>query len=112
MWYITIVALDGAQRLRLEDDEVDGVTEEVELGEKSNSEPNGQSDKKIFSGVPFPNESADSVGIGSPQRQGTTHCSRGRGSKRTIVNSRSLVQAVSQQQKGSHQAKKASSRKH
>lgn len=36
---------------------------------------------------------------------------RGRGSKKIFANSRSLVQAASQQQKGSHHAKKASSRR-
>ena len=74
-------------------------------GIESNSEHNEQVDQ--------PNVAvADLTGKGALQRQGITHRSRGRGLKMAIVNSRSLVQAVTQQQKGSQQAKKSSSRKH
>ena len=45
-------------------------------------------------------------------RQGTTQRSRGKSLRRAIVNSRDLVQAVTQQQKGQQNSKKASLRKH
>ncbi|RID53730.1 hypothetical protein BRARA_G01107 [Brassica rapa] len=44
--------------------------------------------------------------------QGTTQRSRGKNLRRAIVNSRDLVQAVTQQQKGQQNSKKASLRKH
>lgn len=46
-----------------------------------------------------------------PHRPGSSHRSRGRGAKKVFVNTRSLVKAVSQQQKGSNQTRKTSSRK-
>lgn len=46
------------------------------------------------------------------QRQGGYQRNKGRGAKRGIVNSRDLVQAVTQQQKANSQVRKASSRKH
>ena len=46
------------------------------------------------------------------QRQCSSQRSHGRGTKKTIVNSRALVHAISQQQKGQNITKKASSRKH
>lgn len=60
---------------------------------------------------PLVNIPAENTSVPIAQRQSSTHHSRGRGAKRTIVNSRSLVQAVTQQQKGSQHTKKASSRK-
>lgn len=46
------------------------------------------------------------------QRHGGSQRNKGRGAKRGIVNSRDLVQAVTQQQKANSQVRKASSRKH
>lgn len=65
-------------------------------------------------GLPSPvrsvvSSSSDPV---ATQRQSSTHRSRGKGVKRTIINSRSLVQAITQQQKGSQHTKKVSSRKY
>ena len=48
----------------------------------------------------------------SIQRQRSSSRGRGRGSKKHIVNSRDLVQVITQQNKVNQTSKKASSRKH
>ncbi|KAJ4889422.1 zf-CCHC_4 domain-containing protein [Raphanus sativus] len=63
------------------------------------------------SGAFASNALAVSTGTASPPRQGSSLRNKGRGSKKTIVNSRGLVQAVTHQQKGSNATKKASYRK-
>ncbi|KAF3553455.1 hypothetical protein F2Q69_00012209 [Brassica cretica] len=99
--------IDGEDETHVESDEVenvDCVLDHAVQDSQTSSDP-----------VRFPltetgeeDEAETVVGLS----RGSSARSRGRGSKKVFANSRSLVQAVSQQQKRPHQAIKASSRKH
>ena len=104
----------------LQDIREEGEIDEEDDDEDSESEVKSVEDCEKQTAPPSPSrtvtplvtDSVENIPGTAPQRQSSAHRSRGRGAKRTIVNSRSLVQAVTQQQKGSQHAKKAFSRKY
>lgn len=93
--------IDGEDETHIESDEVenvDCVLDHAVQDSQTSSDPV----RFPLTGTGEKDEAETVVGLS----RGSSARSRGRGSKKVFANSRSLVQAVSQQQKGPHQAKK------